>query len=196
MSNPPGHYHAQGDPPDTVRYWDGTQWVGDPIPAPPSAAPASGGDPADKFATLGIRIGAGLIDLVLSVIVAFVLVLAFFGESDDDGGFSGSADTGGSILISLVFWAIFLAILTTASATPGKLMLGLLVTKEDGQSRIEFQQAFMRSLPGLFGVIPGINILVGLVMLIGSIIGILNDAERRSFYDRIGKTRVVYKNKL
>ena len=76
------------------------------------------------------------------------------------------------------------------------MMLGLLVTKEDGQSRIEFQQAFMRSLPGLFGVIPGINILVGLVMLIGSIIGILNDAERRSFYDRIGKTRVVYKNKL
>ena len=37
MSQPPGHYPAEGDPPNTVRYWDGEQWVGDPIPAPPSA---------------------------------------------------------------------------------------------------------------------------------------------------------------
>ena len=28
MSQPPGHYPAEGDPPNTVRYWDGEQWVG------------------------------------------------------------------------------------------------------------------------------------------------------------------------
>jgi|GEM_PF-1026915 len=26
----PGWYHAQGDPPDTVRYWDGQTWQGEP----------------------------------------------------------------------------------------------------------------------------------------------------------------------
>lgn len=182
MSNPPGHYYAQGDPPDTVRYWDGSQWVGDPMPAPPAAAPAA--DNA-KFATLGIRFGAGLIDALLSFVIAFVIAVA-----------SGGNVTSNTILVSLVSWAVFLGILTTASATPGKLMLGLLVTKEDGQTRIEFQHAFMRSLPALISVIPLINILVGLVMLIGSIVGILNDPERRSFYDRIGKTRVVYKDRL
>ena len=91
---------------------------------------------------------------------------------------------------------VFLGILSSQSATPGKLILGLIVTREDGQSRIDFQTALMRSLPGLAGVIPGINLVVGLVMIIGSIVGILNDAERRSFYDRIGKTRVVYKARL
>ena len=40
MNQPAGHYHAAGDPPDTVRYWDGEQWVGDPLPAPPSTPPA------------------------------------------------------------------------------------------------------------------------------------------------------------
>ena len=26
MSNWISHYHAEGDPPDTVRYWNGTAW--------------------------------------------------------------------------------------------------------------------------------------------------------------------------
>lgn len=37
----PGWYPAQGDPPGTQRYWDGTQWVGEPHPvgaAQPQAA--------------------------------------------------------------------------------------------------------------------------------------------------------------
>lgn len=218
MTNPdPGHYHAEGDPPDTVRYWNGTAWEGDPMPAPPSDTPpppppgagapppppgagapppVNGGVDTSRFATLGIRIGAGLIDALISVILAAILVGVLWGSSTGDGGFVATADAGQSILTSLIFWAIFLAILASQSATPGKLMLGLLVTKEDGHTRIDLQTAFMRSLPGLVGVIPVLNILVGLVMLIGSIIGIANDSERRSLYDRIGKTRVVYKNRL
>lgn len=45
----PGWYHAEGDPPDTVRYWDGELWRGDPQPsggaAPPPPATAQAGAP-------------------------------------------------------------------------------------------------------------------------------------------------------
>lgn len=32
MNSAPGWYHAQGDPPDTHRWWDGSRWVGQPSP--------------------------------------------------------------------------------------------------------------------------------------------------------------------
>ncbi|MGD9935643.1 MAG: DUF4282 domain-containing protein [Dehalococcoidia bacterium] len=43
---PPGWRHAQGDPPGTERYWDGSRWQGDPRPIggsqePPGEAPTS-----------------------------------------------------------------------------------------------------------------------------------------------------------
>ena len=60
MSQPPGHYPAEGDPPNTLRYWDGEQWVGDPIPAPPSATPppqpGAATAPDQPFATLAVRL--------------------------------------------------------------------------------------------------------------------------------------------
>ena len=57
MTTPPqqpaGWYHAQGDPPGTQRWWDGSQWVGGPVvaagtegPTPYGAPPTSYGSPA------------------------------------------------------------------------------------------------------------------------------------------------------
>lgn len=40
----PGWYHAEGDPPNTERYWDGTQWTEGP-------RPVGGSDPAADPAT-------------------------------------------------------------------------------------------------------------------------------------------------
>lgn len=34
---PAGWYYAQGDPPGTQRYWDGSSWQGDPQPVNPAA---------------------------------------------------------------------------------------------------------------------------------------------------------------
>ncbi len=42
---PAGWYHAEGDPPGTTRYWDGTQWVGEPQPSTPQAAVPPTGQP-------------------------------------------------------------------------------------------------------------------------------------------------------
>lgn len=38
MSIDPGWYHAEGDPPNTVRYWNGAEWQGGPQ-APPAQGP-------------------------------------------------------------------------------------------------------------------------------------------------------------
>lgn len=45
----PGWYHAEGDPPNTERYWDGSMWTEGPRPvggfpaAPPTPAPMAAG---------------------------------------------------------------------------------------------------------------------------------------------------------
>ena len=50
----PGWYHAEGDPPNTERYWDGSSWTqgprpigGTPSPAAPSPATPSDASPLD-----------------------------------------------------------------------------------------------------------------------------------------------------
>lgn len=59
---PPGWRHAQGDPPGTERYWDGSRWQGEPRPAggsqePPGAQPAAASAPraSDPFAAAAAR---------------------------------------------------------------------------------------------------------------------------------------------
>ena len=46
-STPPGWYPAQGDPPNTHRYWDGASWASGPQPIQPTppAAVATAGFP-------------------------------------------------------------------------------------------------------------------------------------------------------
>ena len=38
----PGWYYAQGDPIGTTRYWDGSQWTGEPVVQPQAAAQPHG----------------------------------------------------------------------------------------------------------------------------------------------------------
>lgn len=42
MNQPPGFYWADGDPPGTTRYWDGTTWQGGPVIAPDGPGSAAG----------------------------------------------------------------------------------------------------------------------------------------------------------
>ncbi len=187
----PGYYYAAGDPPGTVRQWDGTQWLGDPMPAPPGA----GGmvDDNSKFATLGIRLGAVLIDIVIVIVISVLGLLAFGDVDTSDSSFSA---TGGAeqILVGLAITVVYIALIAVKGATPGKMMLGLVITTEDGSTTpIGAQKAVMRSLPYIVGIIPVLGILVVLGSLIVSLIMISNDAERRSVFDRIGNTRVITK---
>ncbi len=191
-ANMPGHYHAEGDPVGTVRYWDGSQWTGDPIPAPPSSpgmAPPPPGDQG-RYADVGIRIGASVIDFAINIAVTLVLVVALSADNSVNVGLAGST------LVTLVAFGIYTAILAQYGGTPGKLMVGLRVTTAEGTTPPGFPTAARRNAPFLITIIPLFGLLAILVMLIVSIVFVSNDDECRSVFDRVGDTRVVYKNRL
>lgn len=201
MSNIPGHYHAEGDPPDTVRYWDGSQWVGDPMPAPPTASTppppppggmAAAGAPDAKFGTVGVRIGAAIIDAVISGILLLAIFVPIILTADDASATSISL---GGIVIGLVYWAFYAVFLVAQfGGTPGKLILGLRITEEDGETPVGYRGAAMRSIPGLLGnALGNLGGLISFGFAIASIFMVNSDDERRSAYDRIGGTRVVRK---
>ena len=48
---PAGWYHAQGDPPGTQRYWDGSAWQSDPQPVNPTGQYAATESPAAEDTT-------------------------------------------------------------------------------------------------------------------------------------------------
>ncbi len=191
----PGYYYAAGDPPGTVRQWDGSQWLGDPMPAPPEASSVVNDN--SKFATVGVRIGAALIDGLLSIIIFFVAI-AIFGNTDtSDSGFEITGGGVETVIAVIVILAVYTTMIATKGATPGKLMLGLRITMEDGVTTPPGgSKAIIRNIPGLIGIIPLIGQLVSLGFVIMSLIWVSGDSERRSAYDRLAGTRVVYANTL
>ncbi len=77
-SQGPGWYYAQGDPPGTQRYWDGSQWQGAPQPVGIPQETAVGGAAAGRFAAPGARFVAALIDAAISVAIVLVGFLLGF----------------------------------------------------------------------------------------------------------------------
>jgi uncharacterized RDD family membrane protein YckC len=191
-----GYYHAEGDPPGTVRYWDGAQWTGSPMPPPPGVLPA-GGPPSDtRFATVGVRIGAVLIDGLLLFVVAIVIALPSIidtiDEADRTGGSFEYTAGAEAFLGPLIFLAVMIAMTATIGATPGKLMLGLRVTTADGSTTPPgFGPATLRALPWLPTLIPVLGILLWIAIAVAGVVMISNDNERRSLFDRTGNTRVI-----
>lgn len=84
---PTGWYYADGDPPDTERYWNGTSWEGEPVsvygatparrpmPAPPpvNAGPVP---PAVPYAPWIYRLGGLIVDAILISILTIPMQLA------------------------------------------------------------------------------------------------------------------------
>lgn len=48
----PGWYHAEGDEPGTLRYWNGASWVGDPVPGNSPTGSSAGADSGATAATV------------------------------------------------------------------------------------------------------------------------------------------------
>ncbi len=132
-SQPPGWYHAQGDPPGTTRFWDGSQWQGGPQTA---ASPGYGGPQtgyAPGFGAAGFSEGSQATTALVVGILSFVCcgilgpVAWYVGQQELNGIDSGRRDpsnrgtaNAGRIIgiiatVLLVFGAGFYAIAIAAS---------------------------------------------------------------------------------
>jgi uncharacterized RDD family membrane protein YckC len=188
-STPAGWYPAPGDPAGTHRYWDGVAWQGEPQPiqgAPVAAADTAMTPHGQRLATAGQRVGARLIDAVISIAIAIPVFAAIFGSGLGEFNF-------GVLLLGIAFsFAYEAAMVALKGGSLGKLILGLAVVRQDtGETPPGWEPAIMRWIPSLVGNIPVIGFLISLVVFVLSLFWLFNDPKRQTVYDRIAKTMVI-----
>lgn len=177
----PGWYYCQGDPPHTLRYWNGRQWVGAPqYPAaqPHAARPHAAQPHAQQSSDIvlpgvgtladpGLRLVARLIDIVILGCASYAtntIIGMFAADRAIDGiytnGFGGVVDafsTFGVMMIVSMVVAFGLSLAYEVGftmhfgGTPGKLMFGFRVVDEHGKTPLHWQPALVRWI--LFGML-------------------------------------------
>jgi len=187
-----GFYHAKGDPPGTVRFWDGSQWQGGP-----TAPPEQRNQPADlpselRLASPGRRIGARVLDflvwLAIAVLVALILGVEVGDTLSADIGMNASFQQ--NLLWLAAVATLEIGMVVTQGASPGKLALDLTVTDSDGNLP-SLKQAALRIAPlglVLFGSFGSWAVLT--VAFISSVL-LFVDASHQTIWDKIAKTVVV-----
>jgi len=206
-SQPAGWYHAQGDPPDTKRYWDGQAWQGEPqvmgaapIPPPPGYAPTP------NLADAGPRIGARIIDWIIVGIVNVVITLILIGDAISSAFTTGVVDTPyWRTLLVGILGTLVLALYETLmvgyrGATLGKMALSLKIVNEDS-SAVSLETAALRIAPyaglSLLGGIITSTLLGGLIQLVtfvfvlAGLVMLFTNARKQTPWDIIAKTLVV-----
>lgn len=174
-----------------------------PLPAADVAAPAPVSAPMPELAGRGTRLGAFLLDYVLSVLVALpgaliigpafvgLLLAAARGEQPDfsvvDAGtlLLGLAVLSGGSLLLLVVQVVMLS---TRGQTIGKRLLGIRVVRHPDGLPASFVHAWLlrNFVPGLIQVLPWI----GFVFYLADALFIFTP-ERRCLHDLIAGTKVV-----
>jgi uncharacterized RDD family membrane protein YckC len=142
---PPAGYPPQGYPPPGYPPQQG--YGGPPQGYPPPQYPPPQYPPPYNqapLASVGARIGAAILDLLILAIV-FIAMSAAFGELDTSNGFEARLD-GAPFLLNVVIDLLYFALLEgTVGASLGKLIVGTRVVKEDYR-KVNFGGAFLRNL--------------------------------------------------
>lgn len=193
-TQPPGWYYAQGDPPGTQRYWDGSSWQGGPQPVPGAGASGvadtvGGGTLAEPVKRILARLIDGVIWFVISALVPGLI---------GGGPFSNRVGFAVAFILSILSGAIVVAyevvMIGTQGATFGKQALGLKVVNEDG-SAPDYMTGLRRM--GLYivfifvGLIPILGGLAFLGMAVAGLVMLFTDTQRQTPWDKVGKTLVM-----
>lgn len=193
---PPGWYHAHGDPSGTRRFWDGTSWVGAPQPGP--------GSSDDAVVTIALpvpRIAARVIDWVLWLAIR-AGAAAFIGyvagsEPADNWLDRALIPVLGIILISIYEFSL----VALTGATVGKMAMGLRVVNSDGTA-VDLSTAMFRVLPLLVaGLVEAflfgrtwwltiLGLLAFVALIVYGFVMLFADSSRRTPWDRLAGTLV------
>ncbi len=188
-SQPAGWYYAEGDPPGTQRYWDGTQWQGGPQAVPAAGGAATYGAAALEYASPWSRLLARIIDFVI-LLIPLIIVAAIVGG----GLFGVSGSFGEQVLSGIVTTAIFVGyeyyFLAKDGATPGKKAASVKVVLEDG-SELGSDGAMRRLILTALQIIPVLGSLIGLVVGLATVVMIFIDDRRQVPADKIAKSVVI-----
>ena len=212
VSQPAGWYPAQGDPPGTVRWWDGEKWVGGPqvqgaqqqagYVAPGAGLLANGRELADPW----LRIAAAIIDGILVALISLpfggiqTFQASFEAGASDSFSFTPDISFGLVLAGALIVAVYHTAMNTFLSGGVGKLVLGLRIVKSDGTEPLGTPTGIVRSanhILDLTRVIPILGTFITLVVQgilnFVSLIFLFSDPEHRTVMDRLADTYVVKK---
>ncbi len=194
----PGWYQAQGDPAGIVRWWNGTEWVGEPTSGSPSTpasippAPGSAGAGGHRpLASVGKRLGGRAIDFLIVGVFAVVMFVPVIvdvvevlgdlpsGASDSEiedaieGVVDGDSLAGRLLWISVIGFIWDTAFTALKGGTPGKLMVGTRVVDATSRAPAQWKHAALRALNRLLGLVGLISVgLSNAVSGIGALIAI------------------------
>jgi len=190
-----GWYVAQGDPPGTLRYWDGTQWVGGPVPdgevggsnspAVPWSTSGLTGAGTD-YASWGQRVAAWFIDLaiLLPFIIGAAVCLALASEDET----SPLAVVGGLLFLAALVVSFVNSIIVhgqTGKTVGKRVMKTKLVQIDSGQPA-----GILRVIGrGLLSAIAG-NLTFAIFVLIDLLFPLWDDKNQR-IVDKAVSTVVV-----
>jgi len=183
MNEPAGWYYAQGDEPGSTRYWDGSQWHGEPQDALVPKKTSS-----QAMVAPPLRLAGRAIDwLVLSIVLIPALLAA---RTDGEGLVLGLSYKGLAVLgVALFLWdTLWVGLI---GATPGKLILGYRISSEEGnESPPGLEVAALRAANRLVFLVPVVGEILWMTIGLVSLGMMFNSEEHQSVMDRVSSTLV------
>jgi len=145
-----------------------------------------------EYAGFWVRLAAIMLDSIILTIAYLLIAICGFGlmmvVEPISSSLAGLIAIGLFLIIILGSIAYYPFFLITKGATPGKLILGLVVVDSNYQYPLSIGSALLREILGR-------EIVDGITMGLGNLL-IIFDSKKQSLHDRIGGTYVVYERSL